>query len=277
MTDNKDSLDDILSRIDNMFKVIDIANEIVTADNLEKAKNIHKTENFDRVPIKKGNTDNIEEYYDSNKDKIIEIKPDNLISESFRILETLNYFCLSRKDFYFVLKGNRITHIVHYLDLNNPIVLSEIYTYISYCEEKIRDYLKCKNNYGNTDDEIEKFLQYMKTKTPCLKDNIENAIDRFERKKKRNKETNVLDELYFYDELILFRDIISTSNNHKFKEYINLNDDTIKSYNNLRNHIMHSKKQIIKKHSDIKNWADFLKACQNIINFIDRNGVNDRN
>ncbi len=86
-------------------------------------------------------------------------------------------------------------------------------------------------------------------------------------------ETNLFDELYFNEELILFREPSSMLNEGqliKFKKYVNLEDKTIRLYTELRNHIMHSKPQIIKKKDrDIKEWAGFLKACQNIINFID--------
>ena len=51
MTENKIKSDYVLSRINEMFKIVDISNKIVTARNEEKAKKIHKVQDFDRVPI----------------------------------------------------------------------------------------------------------------------------------------------------------------------------------------------------------------------------------
>ncbi len=142
--------------IDDTFRVIDISNPIIAARNLEDAKQIHETEDFDRVPIK-DNNGNIKEYCDSNEDKLIEIKSDDLIPESCRLIETFNY--LSKKSFYFISTENKITHIVHYSDLNNMLVLIRLYTQIAYCEIAIRDYAKSNNKYGNTERGIENFLK----------------------------------------------------------------------------------------------------------------------
>ena len=280
MTKNKIESDYLLSRINEMFKIVDISNPIIIAQSEKDAIQINKTQNYDRVPIK-GENDNIEEYYDSNaqnRNKIIKIKPNDLISESYGILETFNYFL--NKDFYFVLTGNKITNMIHYSDLNKPLVLSAIYTQIAYCEIAIREYLKCKNKYGNNEEELKNFLESMKIKVPCIEKHIRDAIKRFDCNKKNNIETNVLDELHFYDELILFRELISMLSDDqiiKFKENVNLDGNKITLYKNLRNYIMHSKKQIIKKKIyDITKWVDFLKTCQNIISYVET-CLNSRN
>ncbi|ARD84819.1 hypothetical protein FAD_0935 [Ferroplasma acidiphilum] len=88
MTKNKIESDYLLSRINEMFKIVDISNPIIIAQSEKNAIQINKTQNYDRVPIK-GENDNIEEYYDSNaqnRNKIIKIKPNDLISEIVSII-----------------------------------------------------------------------------------------------------------------------------------------------------------------------------------------------
>lgn len=272
--------DDTLNKINETFRIVDISNRIVTATNEENAKQIHETRNFDRVPIKNENG-NIEEYYDSNatgNNNIIKINTSDIISESTGILETLTH--ISEEGFYFVSTDNKITHIVHYSDLNNPIVLPGIYTLIAYCEIGIRKYLKCKNICGNTESEIIKFLLDMNDKIQHLnvkkdkKLKIVCAVNKFTSDKRKGIETNVLDDLYFYDELILFRELNSMLNDDraiKFKESVNLEADNIILFRNLRNNIMHSNYQIVKKkNQDIEELATFIKTCQKIVSYTER-------
>ncbi len=270
MTENKIESNYLLSRINEMFKIVDISNEIVTARNEEKAKQIHEVKDFDRVPIE-DNDGNIKEYYDSNEDKIVQITPADLVSESTGILETLS--SLYPNKFYFVLTGNRITHIVHYSDLNNPIVLPGIYTLIAYCEIKIREYVREKNTYGKTDSDIEKLLTDINTKNPGFEKKIARAKEQLTKKTRKEIETNLLDELYFDDELILFRELSLMLNDERFEEFkkcVDLSNTIIKSYNTLRNDIMHSNYQMIEKKShDIEELGAFIKACQRIISYIE--------
>ena len=269
MAENKIKSDYLLSRINEMFKIVDISNKIVSAKNEEIAKQIHEVQDFDRVPIE-DNDGNIKEYYDSNKNKTVQITPADLISESTGILETLSN--LYPNKFYFVLTGNKITHIVHYSDLNNPIVLPGIYTLIAYCEIKIREYARENNTYGKTDNDIERFLTYINTKN-SIKINIARAKKQLKTKIDNKIETNLLDELYLDDELIMFRELISMLNDERsneFKKCVDLSDTTITSYNKLRNDIMHSNYQMIEKQShDVEELGKFIKACQWIISYIE--------
>ena len=175
--------------------------------------------------------------------------------------------------FYFVLTGNKITHIVHYSDLNNPIVLPGIYTLIAYCEIKIREYARGKNTYENTDIDIEKFLKDINTKSSGLKINITRAKSYLTKEMRAKIETNLLDELDFDDELILLRELSSMLDDGRFKEFkkcVGLSDNTIKSYYALRNDIMHSNYQMIEKQShDIEELGAFINACQKIIFYVE--------
>ena len=269
MTENKIESDYLLSRINEMFKIVDISNKIVSAKNEEKAKQVHVLRDFDRVPIE-DKDGNIKEYYDSNEDKIVQITPADLVSESTGILKTLS--SLYPNKFYFVLTGNKITHIVHYSDLNNPIVLPGIYTLIAYCEIKIREYAREKNTYGNADSDIEKLLTDINTRS-SIKINISRAKSYLIKKMRAKIETNLLDELDFDDELILFRELSLMLNDERFKEFkkcVVLSDNTIKSYYALRNDIMHSNYQMIEKQShDIEELGAFINACQKLISYIE--------
>lgn len=274
MIESKMQADYLLTRINEIFKAVDISNPIVTAKNLKNAIQIHKTKNFDRVPIKDKNG-NIEKYYDSNNNDMALITPADQLSESSGILETLNY--LSKKHFYFVLTGNRITRIVHYSDLNNPLVSMEIYSQISYCEKAIRDYAIC-NNTENDEKGIKIFLTGINSNIiGDEKIYIKQAERHFKKKKEKGIETNLFDELNFSDELILFRELSYNRDEMQPIKSIELNLDniTIDSYRNIRNDIMHSKPIIKDEIDKINELIEFLKACQMIISYIER-WLNDK-
>lgn len=264
----KDSLavDYVIGKLNEIFNVKDISNELTTAENLDEAKNIHLCKHFDIVPIKKDG--NIDSFYDCHSDSEIQIKPENILCESIGIFETLSY--LSKKDFFFILSGNSISEIVHYSDLNSELVKMVIYAHIAYCETAIRKFARSIN--PNKDDYSgEKFLNDLK-KSSGVKINVNMAKKQFEEKKSSNTETDLFDELYFGEELILLREIIKSNpdaNNGKVvKNSINLDDAKITFLNQLRNEVMHAKSKIIKKQPDISKWLKFLQDCRDIISFI---------
>ena len=258
-------VDYVLYRLNEAFQVKDISNELVTTGGITEALGIKSQMDFDRIPIKvKGK---ITTYYDSKLDSEKKIDPQEIISESTGILETLSR--LSRRDFYFVCSENDITHIVHYSDLNNPLVSLGIYAQIIYCEIAIRNFARSKNpsnlDYG------EKFLNDVKKHTG-VKLKVGRAKNKFQVKKSLQIETDFFDELYFDEELILFRELIKSgldANGVKeFERFINLEDSRIVSLKDKRNEVMHSKPEIIKNQSDINEWLRFLQDCQNIISVI---------
>ena len=262
---DKISVNYVLLKLNEMFKVIDISSPLVIGEDIDQAKAIQSEKRFDRVPIR---TDGkILSYYDSNSNSEMKIESNDLISESAGIFETLSY--LSKRDFYFVLNGNDLTDIVHYSDLNNPLALLGIYAQIAYCENAIRDFARSKNRNDNTESNIKEFLNDINYQIKGNKIKIRRAIDHFGDKKKSETETDLFDELYFDDELILFRELLNLELNHnketRFKNSINLDDSKIEHYTDLRNAIMHSKPRIIEKSCDVKKWLNFLQSCQNII------------
>ena len=262
------SVDYVLYRLNETFQVKHISNALETAKDTTVARSIKSQKNFDRIPIKVNGK--ITTYYDSKLDSEKKIDPQEIISESSGILETLSY--LSRRDFYFVISGNDITHIVHYSDLNNQLVSLGIYAQITYCELAIRNFARSKNpsnlDYG------EKFLNDI-NRHYGVKLNVERAKSQFQDKKISQTETDLFDELYFDEELILFRALIKSgldaSKIEKFDQLINLEDSKIKWMKDKRNEVMHSKPKIIKKQSDIIEWLKFLQDCKNIISVIARN------
>jgi len=237
----------------------------VTAKDITEAKRIKSQMDFDIIPIKVNGK--ITTYYNSNSRSEEKIAPQEIISESAGILETLGH--LSRRDFYFVLSGNNITQIIHYSDLNNPLVLIALYAQISYCEIAIRNFVR-SHNRDNSQSGIEKFLNQINQNIQSQKKiNVNTAIKRFKKKLVDLTQTDVFNELQFDDELILLRELFSL--NLPFNQFkiissnIGLSDGSIRSYNKLRTEIMHSKPEIIKQKSDISKWVNFLNFCQDII------------
>ena len=266
--DEQIPVDYVLFRFNETFKVKDISKELVTAKDIIEAKRIKYKLNFDRIPIKIDGK--ITTYYDSNSNSEKKIEPEEIISESTGILEILSH--LSRRDFYFVLSGNDITHIVHYADLNNPLVLTPLYTQISYCEIAIRNFARSKCG-NNTQNGIEIFLnninQNIKNSNTI---DVNKAVRQYNAKLKNQTQTDLFDELYLSDELILLRELfqvkLTPDQLKKFNDYIDLSDNSITSYNHLRIKIMHAKPEIINQKSDIKKWLDFMNLCQKAINIV---------
>ena len=264
------SVDYVLYRLNETFQVKHISNALETAKDTTVARSIKSQKNFDRIPIKVNGK--ITTYYASKLDSEKKIDPQEIISESSGILETLSY--LSRGDFYFILSGNDINHIVHYSDLNNPLVSLGIYAQITYCEIAIRNFVRSKNpsnlDYG------EKFLNDI-NRHYGVKLNVERAKSQFQDKKISQTETDLFDELYFDEELVLFRELIKSgleaSRIKEFEQIINLEDSKIKCLKDKRNGVMHSKPEIIKKQSDIMGMLNFLQICQNITTSFERTSL----
>ncbi|MEM4056905.1 MAG: hypothetical protein QW578_07705 [Thermoplasmatales archaeon] len=240
-------VDYVLFKLNEMFRIVYISSPLVTGKDIEDAKNIHRKYDFDRVPIKKNGQ--ILSYYDSSTDSEKKIEINEILPESTGILETLSY--LSKREFYFILSGNQLTHIVHYSDLNKQLILVPIYAEIEYCEISIRDLCKSKNI---CDTLIKKLI---------------NAS-----KKRRSKKRSSVDELYFDEELILFRELVKPEiypdKLKNSKGLVNLDDEMIKEFVELRNRIMHAKTGIINEHNDVKKLLNFLQTCQYIIKIINQ-------
>ncbi len=258
-------VDYVIFKLNTIFNVKDISSVLETAENINEAKKVCSERDFDRVPIKKDG--NIDSFYDSNKNSEIQITPEYTLSESTGIFETLTY--LSKRDFYFILSGNVISRMVHYSDLNNPLVSIGIYTQIAYCETAIRNFARSKN--PNKLDFGEKFLNGLNNSCG-VKINVVEAKRKFEEKKSLHIETDLFDELYFNEELILFREIVKSnldaSKIAEFRDFIDLEGPRIETLKEMRNEVMHSKPKIVKEHSNINEWLMFLQNCQNIISFI---------
>lgn len=261
-------IDYVLNKLNEAFTVSDISNALVTAKDAKEAEEIHSNMDFDRIPITSGG--DIGTFYDFNAGSQVEITLGDAISESSGLLETLIY--LSQKDFYFILSGNKISGIVHYSDLNNPLVSIGIYAQIAYCEDAIRNFARSKDTLKV--DHGEKFIDGINSRCGNAID-LKRASSQFKKKKESQTETDLFDELYFDDELILFREIIKSSLDaekvNDFIEFIDLGNCRIKSFSNLRNQVMHSKPEIIKERSDINKWLGFLHTCQSIMKVIDGN------
>ena len=268
----KVSVDYALFKINEMFRVVDISNNLVSAKDIDEAKDISSKMNFDRVPIKKDGK--ILTYYCSNSNSELNIELDYVLSDSFGILQTFSY--LSKKDFYFILSGNELTHIVHYSDLNRPLSLIWIYTQIAYCETAIRNFARTENN-DNTTKGIVSFLNKLNDVIKSnIKIKVQNAKSRFEQKVE-GVQTDVFDELFFDDELLLFRERVVSkldpSKQMAFKNLIKLDDQSITNFKDLRNEIMHAKPVFIHNSTDVGKWLKFLQGCQFIISVIDRKTV----
>ena len=260
-------VDYVLFKLNEIFQVKDISNELVTAKDITEAKSIKSQMDFDIIPIKVNGK--ITTYYDYKSNSKKKIKPQEIICESTGILETLSL--LSKRDFYFVTSGSDITHIIHYSDLNSPLVSLGIFAQITYCEISIRNFARSKN--PSNSDYGEKFLNGVNN-YPGVNLNVVKAKRQFQVKKRLQTETDLFDELYIDDELILFRELIKSKLKAKeigeFEKFINLKGSRIESLKVMRNEVMHSKPEIIKKQSDINEWLNFLQDCQNIKSVISR-------
>lgn len=93
---------------------------------------------------------------------------------------------------------------------------------------------------------------------------------RFNKKKRRQIETNLFDEPNFGDELLLFRVLSSAINGNQLGSFkaLNLEHTTIKSHKGMRNDIMHFKPIIEGQNDNINELLGFLKACKKIVSYI---------
>lgn len=248
----------VLFKLNEVFKVVDISSDLMKAEDKDSAANISSKYNYDRVPIESNGT--VSEYFDSTDNKLHQITSESELSPDSGIIETFDY--LSRRDYYYILQGNSLTSIVHYSDLNNPLMLLGVFAQISFCETEIRNFLRSRvkeETQTKQPDAFqnEEFLSDVDKRLSGIRINLTRSKSQFNDKVKTNSQTDIFDELYFDDELIISRAYGLTS--------LGLLDSDISNYNKLRNSITHSKPDIIKTKSDTGKWLTFLQECKTII------------
>ena len=238
-------VDYVLMRINEAFQVADISKSLKKAKDLNEAKNINEKKGFTRVPISDENG-RTKEYYDGRTKKVVPIEIDlEILPDCEGLLKIIP--ALEDNEFYFVLTGNRISKIVHFSDLNNPIVSIGIYAQLNYLEISIRDFIR--RTIGN-DEETQ--MSYLEKNLPKKK--FENIKKQYEDKKLNDAHIDPVNELYLDQELLLARHFKLTE----------IDDKTIVDFTKKRNSLAHSS-NIVKKHEDVKKWINFLRESMNII------------
>ena len=101
---NQVSVDYVLFKLNEVFKVVDISSELIVADNIENAEEICLRRNLDRVPIKKEGK--IVSYFELKTRSESVINQDSIMADSKGILDAFIY--LSKRDFYFIESEKRI-------------------------------------------------------------------------------------------------------------------------------------------------------------------------
>lgn len=263
MGSGQSSVDYVLYQLDQMFKVLSLAKPLVTATTVEQAQAKHTQYGYDRIPIE--GADGVNTYYDAINGSIQRIEPREILSSSAGILRTLA--CLDINDFYFVLEERRITHFIHYSDLNNPLLLIAIYSQIAYFETVVRNFLRYRVSQRTspaqpTESDNESFLAGLVQNLSLGTIDIPSAKGRYEQKKRDNFQTDIFDELRFVDELSICNCLNLTSV---------INSETrLNEFVRMRNSIMHGRSEIIRQKADIDKWLKFLTEFQWIIGRIKR-------
>lgn len=238
-------VDYVLMRINEAFQVADISKSLKKARDINEAKSISKNEGFTRVPIfnENGRT---KEYYDGRTGNMVPIETDlEILSDCEGLLKIIP--ALEDNEFYFVLTGNKISKIVHFSDLNSPIVSIGIYAQLNYLEISIRDFIR--RTIGN-DEETQ--MSYLEKNLPKKK--FEKINKQYENKKDQDAHIDPVNELYIDQELLLARHLNLTE----------IDDKTIDDFTKMRNSLAHSS-DIVKNHEDVRRWNNFLRESMKII------------
>lgn len=139
-------------------------NKIAFANTLEEAKIIAKENQYSIIP--KISNNKIRKYYDVRAKKLKDIEYGEIISSDTSILELIDLFQAHK--YLFIIGKQKIIGMVHYSDLNNPIVKLILYLLIENIERLIYQRLNCL-----TEKEILSYIsESIKTKVLKRKDNL---------------------------------------------------------------------------------------------------------
>lgn len=231
-------MDKVVARLEQIFSVQDImtpAKMLVRASSIKEASLLFSK--FDVVPYPK--IGKIEGFFQRDLDKLSELKPDYLISDTTSLLNLPKL--LDQVPFRFVISADKITGYAHYSDLNKPAMKVPLFVLIQAMEKKLWDRIENK---------ISKEIV-----CKVFPDDALRLINRQKAAIRGNVNIGWIG-------VFTLPHILWLANN--FKE-IDLSPDQIKLLQLTRNDVSHSDKNLINKHRDVSRLVEALKLCQSIL------------
>ncbi|HEY5123829.1 MAG TPA: hypothetical protein VIK14_08860 [Ignavibacteria bacterium] len=229
------------------FSVQDIMvkeKNIQCANKLTVAKEIAKKNNFSIIP-RKNSRNIIKKYFDIQSEEEKNISYEDIISSDTPINDLIELF--KDKKCFFVLGSNKIIGLVHFTDLNNPIVKLFIYLLIERIEWSI-------------------YYKINKMEESDLLNKLRPSLAKKANERKKRDRTNDMDNKWFG--VFKFKELIKIA---VAMNLITIKPDIVGKMNDMRNKIAHTQKFIIDDNN--KSFIDLLRvitSCYEILIKLER-------
>jgi hypothetical protein len=228
-------MEKVVARLDRIFSVQDI---MTPAEVLERAATIKGAsslfDKYDVVPYPK--TGKIEGFFQRNSHKLIDLKPDCLISDTTSLLNMPQL--LNQAPFRFVISADQIAGYVHYSGFNKPAMKVPLFVLIQAMERKFWDKVAEKITEKIVRDVfLDDAERFIKKRDAAIRGNVDIG----------------------WTGVFTLPGILRLANHF---EATNLSTDQIKSLQSTRNDVAHSDKNLLGKHRDVSKLLEVLLLCQ---------------
>ncbi len=130
-----DSVETVLAQFSTAFTVRDLMTpyeDLIRADSVEEGRARSREHRFDVIPYPR--TGPITDFYYRGGD-LTPLTPPHLVGDGTSLLDLLSL--LATREFFFVLRGNDISGLAHFSDLNKPLMRTPLYLLLEATERHL--------------------------------------------------------------------------------------------------------------------------------------------
>lgn len=215
--------------------------ELVCAEDLREAeKKLEAYPKFDIIPIRQAQR--IVWFLERGQAKHRTIQVQHVIGPETPILDLLDSLC--NQTFVFVVEKHEVVGLVHFSDLNDPIVKLPYFVLLEGVERQVTDSIK---NLVQ-EELLSKFIG--------ASDRVAAIRDKMKRLKEKHAEREWVTVLYF-------REILDAA---RYFGKLRLKDSEIADLSDVRTRVDHAAaKDLVEEHSDVKRLKDVVKLCSSVL------------
>lgn len=182
-------------------------------------------------------------YYRRGELEGFDLGQEDLLSDGTSLLDLLDL--LVRREFFFVLSGNKVCGFVHFSDLNNELVKLPLFVLLATVESRLWSHVK----EGLTESEVEYIMDY----------------DRFDAVKRRRERARQKNVDRGWEGLLYLREILELARNRGLTETRTEDRELL---NDTRNRVAHHNRLLVEEHEDVRKLAKMRKCCNELLSTI---------
>lgn len=197
----------------------------------------------------------IEGYFEKNQpEQFVALDKSDLIGDSTRLMDLLGYFEEHRRLF-FVLSGNEVCGLVHYSDINNPVLRVPFYALIAatehHCYSAIRESIN--------EETICRAVKALENRPG--KGWADNRIDKIKKDRKKTLEKDIDRG---WNGILYIGEILKLAQQ---EQRIPIENESIENIRQIRNRVTHNDDSLLVQNlEDVKLASKVRDECRRLLN-----------